>query len=334
MRFQTWNVKAGIQWAITGQHFISLNGFIFHDPPSLRSIYPNPRENKLVIPSLKPEKSTGITGQYNWQNVQLDFMLRGYWISQHNRNAVSFYFADGVGGDEAFFIQEVLQGIQTQHQGLEFGVKLTLVDLLELKAAGAFGLYQYQNSPYLLLYTAPTQKAVEEGFTKGVKNFGQANLKGYSLSNGPQQAYSLGVQYNDLAYWRLSVTGNYFTHAYLQPNPLKRASSFLLDAASLPMEDYDIKSYQSLLAQERFPAYFVLNASLGKSWKFKQNYFGFFVTFENLLDKTYKTGGFEQGRNANYINALEDLQREIPLFSPKYWWGRGTTFFSSIYYRF
>ncbi len=334
MRFQTWNAKGGIQWAITGRHFIALNGFVFKDPPTLRNVFPNPRENNYVIPDLKPENSIGLTGQYNWQTAHLDFMLRGYWIKQQDRNAVSFYFADGVGGDEAFFIQEVLQGIQTQHQGVEFGAKLTLADLLELKAAGAFGLHQYLNSPNLLLYTAPTEKAVLEGFAKGIKDFGQANLKGYHLSNGPQQAYSFGVQYNDPAYWRISVTGNYFAHAYLQPNPLKRTQSFLLDAASLPIHDYAIESYQSLLAQERFPSYFVLNASLGKSWKVKQNYFGFFATFENLLNTSYKTGGFEQGRNANYLNALEDGQREIPLFSPKYWWGRGTTFFSSIYYRF
>lgn len=334
VRFQAWDAKGGIQWAITGRHFLSLNGFTFQSPPTLRSVFPNPRENNLVIPELKPENSLGVSGQYSWQAPHLDLMLRGYWIKQRDLNAVSFYFADGVGGDEAFFIQEVLQGIQTQHQGVELGIKLTLADLVDIKAAGAYGLHQYLNSPDLLLYTAPTKTAIEQGFVNGVKNFGEANLKGYYLSNGPQQAYSLGVQYNDPAYWRLSVTGNYFSHAYLQPNPLKRTQSFLLDAAGLPIQAYDIARYQSLLKQERFPAYFVLNASLGKSWKLKQNYFGFFATFENLLDVTYKTGGFEQGRNANYFNALEDSQRATPLFSPKYWWGRGTTFFTSFYYRF
>jgi hypothetical protein len=78
----------------------------------------------------------------------------------------------------------------------------------------------------------------------------------------------------------------------------------------------------------------VLNATGGKSWKIKKQYVGFFVSFQNLLNTTYKTGGFEQGRNANYTLAIEDANRTTPLFSPKYWWGRGPTFFSSIYYRF
>ncbi len=334
VRFQTWDAKAGLQWGLSGRHFIGLNAFIFQDPPSLRSVFPNPRENNHIIPDLLPEKSLGISGQYNWQTPHFDFMLRGYWIRQEDKNAVSFYFADGVGGDEAFFIQEVLQGIQTQHQGIELGAKLTLADLVDLKAAAAYGLHQYINSPNLLLYTAPTAMAVEEGFANGVKDFGTANLKGYHLSNGPQQAYSLGLQYNDPAYWRVSVTGNYFAHAYLQPNPLKRTQSFLLDQVGLPIQNYNPRDYQALLAQEQFPAYFILNASIGKSWKLKQNYFGFFASFENLLNTSYKTGGFEQGRNANFYNALTDAQRETPLFGPKYWWGRGTTFFSSFYFRF
>ena len=188
-------------------------------PPTLRSVFPNPREHNLVIPDITSEKSLGITGQYNWQTPHLDLMLRGYWIKQRDLIAVSFYFADDVGEDEAFFIQEVLQGAQTQHQGIEFGMKFTLADLIDIKAVGAYGLYQYLNSPDLLLFTAPTTTAIEQGFVNGVKNFSKANLKGYYLSNGPQQAYSVGMQYNDPAYWRLSVTGNYFSHAYLQPNP-------------------------------------------------------------------------------------------------------------------
>ncbi len=97
VRFQTWNLKSGVQWAITGRHFFSLNGFYFNEPPSLRSIYPNPRESHHILEGLLAEKSIGVTGQYHWQTPHLDFILRPYWIKQADKNAVSFYFADGVG---------------------------------------------------------------------------------------------------------------------------------------------------------------------------------------------------------------------------------------------
>ena len=132
----------------------------------------------------------------------------------------------------------------------------------------------------------------------------------------------------------MGVFGNYFAQNYLSPNPLRRTQNFLIDGDGIPFPEYDPAIAAQLLEQERFPSYFILNATGGKSWKVKHHYFGFFISLQNLLNTTYKTGGFEQGRNANYRTVLEDSSRELPLFSPKYWWGRGTTFFTSIYYRF
>ena len=109
------------------------------------------------------------------------------------------------------------------------GFKHSFAEVLDLKIAAAYGKHQFANSPNLLLYTEPSTAANEAGFDQGFKSFGQSNIKGYYLANGPQQAYSLGLQYNDPDYWRINLTGNYFSHAYLQPNPLRRTASFLTD---------------------------------------------------------------------------------------------------------
>ncbi len=77
-----------------------------------------------------------------------------------------------------------------------------------------------------------------------------------------------------------------------------------------------------------------MNLVGGKSWKVKNYYFGFFANVSNILNTTYKTGGFEQSRNANYQTLLEDKSRTLPLFGPKYWYGYGTSFYTSIYFRF
>ena len=334
VEFKTWSAKTGFTIALSGRHRLSLNGGVFHAPPSIRSVYPNPRENHTIIPDPISEDTHVIEGKYHWESSWFDLSLTTYWIEQQNQNNVSFYFADGVGGDEAFFVQEVLKGVNTLNQGVELGWKITLADVLDIKIAGAYGRHQYANSPALLLFTEPSETAQKAGFLEGFKDFGSANLKGLFLPNGPQQAYSLGLQYNDPNYWRISITGNYFSKAYLQPNPLRRTASFLVDSSGLALQNVDEDLYRELLKQEQFPAYFVFNATGGKSWKVNQQYFGFFVSLQNLLNTSYKTGGFEQGRNANYALAVEDAKRQTPLFSPKYWWGRGPTFFCSIYYRF
>jgi hypothetical protein len=54
----------------------------------------------------------------------------------------------------------------------------------------------------------------------------------------------------------------------------------------------------------------------------------------NLFNETYKTGGFEQSRNANYTALLKDATAEMRRFGPKYWHGRGTTYFLNAYIRF
>jgi hypothetical protein len=334
VEFNTWSAKTGFTIALSGRHRLSFNGGVFQVPPSIRSVYPNPRENHTIIPDPIPEDTHVIEGKYHWESSWFDLSLTTYWIEQQNQNNVSFYFADGVGVDEAFFVQEVLKGVNTLNQGVELGWKITLADVLDIKIAGAYGRHQYANSPALLLFTEPSETAQKAGFLEGFKDFGSANLKGLFLPNGPQQAYSLGLQYNDPNYWRISITGNYFSKAYLQPNPLRRTASFLVDSSGLALQNVDEDLYRELLKQEQFPAYFVFNATGGKSWKVNQQYFGFFVSLQNLLNTSYKTGGFEQGRNANYALAVEDAKRQTPLFSPKYWWGRGPTFFCSIYYRF
>ena len=163
---------------------------------------------------------------------------------------------------------------------------------------------------------------------------GKSQMKGYALAGGPQRAFSLGFDYEDPNYWRIGLFGNYFSHTYLDANPLLRTQNFIMDSDGLPFVGYDLTKAKALLEQERFPPYFLLNATGGKSWRLGKKYFGFFIALQNLLNTTYKTGGFEQGRNANYQSLLEDQSRELPLFGPKYWWGRGTTYFASLYLRF
>ena len=72
----------------------------------------------------------------------------------------------------------------------------------------------------------------------------------------------------------------------------------------------------------------------GKSWKIDDYYIGFFASVGNILDKVYKTGGFEQGRNANYRELLEDTTNPKRRFGSKYWYGRGANYFLNVYFRF
>ncbi len=117
-------------------------------------------------------------------------------------------------------------------------------------------------------------------------------------------------------------------------SPITRTENFYQDSDGLPFNDYNEDIARELLKQEEFDDYMVVNLTGGKSWKIGDYYIGFFASVNNLLDEVYKTGGFEQGRSANYQQLLEDNSNPKRRFGPKYWYGRGTTYFLNVNFRF
>jgi hypothetical protein len=77
-----------------------------------------------------------------------------------------------------------------------------------------------------------------------------------------------------------------------------------------------------------------MNLSGGKSWKFGKTTLGFFASVNNVLDELYRTGGFEQSRNANYREVNQDVSSGTPAFGPKYFYGYGRTYFVNVYIQF
>ena len=81
----------------------------------------------------------------------------------------------------------------------------------------------------------------------------------------------------------------------------------------------------------------MLNLTGGKSWKISKknrNIFGFFASINNVLDVTYKTGGFEQSRKATFPDLQADQANGTPSFGSKYFYGYGRTFFVNFYINF
>jgi hypothetical protein len=88
------------------------------------------------------------------------------------------------------------------------------------------------------------------------------------------------------------------------------------------------------LRQEKFEEFYLVNLTGGKSWKIKNNTFGFFASVNNVFDVTYKTGGFEQSRKAAYTDFVQDNASGTRGFGPKYFYGYGRTYFVNVYINF
>ncbi|MCK5816318.1 MAG: TonB-dependent receptor [Flavobacteriaceae bacterium] len=324
------STKGGFTYKVSGRHLINFNAGYLSNAPTIRNSFSNSRENNDVVIGLKSEKITTADLSYILRTPKVQARFTGYYTKFSDATEISFYYADGIYGisnsETSAFVQEVLTGVEKRNIGIEMGITAQVTSAIQLKAVAAIGDYVYDNNPNLYL--------TSDDFSDPL-DFGTSHLKNYHVAGGPQRAMSLGFNYRDPGYWWFGATGSFFSNGYLDISPLARTSNFSTDPVDgLPFDDYDPEIARELLAQEQFDNYFLLNAVGGKSWRIDKYYIGFFATIGNILNTTYKTGGFEQSRNANYRSLKEDKALDKPVFGPKYWHGYGTTYYLNVYFRF
>lgn len=334
--FFNYGAKGGLTYKISGRHLIDVNGGYITKAPSLRNSFANSRANNNSVADvsgeLNSEKVLSGDISYVFRSPLITSKITGYYTDINDATEISFFFADGIGGSGSSFIQEILTGIDKRHFGVEFGIEAQVTPTIKLKGATNIGQYTYNNNPYVVV-TSDSQAAKNND--TGVLYSGASSLENYKLAAGPQKAYSFGFEYRDPDYWWFGATVNYLDEAYVDVSPLRRSSNFIEDVDGATFADYDPVLARQLLQQEQFDDYIVVNAIGGKSWKVGDGkYIGLFASVNNLFNQEYKTGGYEQGRNANYRELRDDNANGTPTFGNKYWYGRGTTYFLNLNYRF
>lgn len=330
LEFLDYGVKGGATLKITGRHLLDLNSAFFTKAPNLRNSFSNSRQNNDVVIGLTSENILSGDVSYRYRTPKFKARLTGYYTEINDATEISFFYADGLSGlgrnSTTAFVQEVLGGIDKLHFGIELGAESQITTTMKIKGAAAIGQFTYSNNPNLYL--------TSDDFTD-VLDYGTSYLKNYRIAGGPQRAAQIGFEYRDPEFWWFGTTVNFFSHGFADISPLTRTQNFLTDADGLPILNYREDVAAKLLKQEQFGDYILVNAIGGKSWMIKYGQFiGFFVSLNNVFDVLYKTGGFEQSRNANYRTLKDDKERDQPIFGSRYWFGPGATYYANIYFRF
>lgn len=333
--FKNYGLKGGVTYRIHGNHSLNLNTTYFTKAPTIRNAFVNARQSnapvsQLIGTSQENEKIQSADASYIFRSPKVKAKLTGYYTRIQDASNISFFFTQAISGSGAGFVQEILTDIDKLHVGAELGLEYQVTPTIKIKGVAALGKFTYNNNPDLAL--ASTSDIFAD--FQGVRSFGKSSLQGYYLYGGPQNAAQIGFEYRDPNFWWFGATTNYFSNAFLSISPFARTSNFNQDVDGLPFNDYNENIANDLLKQEHFDPYFLVNAIGGKSWRLNKYYIGFFASVNNILDQQYKTGGFEQTRNANYRRALEESQRETPVFGPKYFYGFGTSYYINFYVRF
>ncbi len=322
-------IKSGVMFSVSPKHRISLNTALITRAPLPENMFVNVRESNQTITPLNSEKIWTSEANYFFKNKVISARLSAYITEFTNSTDLSFYYVDTAQGSD--FVQEVLTNSNKQHLGAELGLQLEASSTVLLTAVAAYGNFTYTNNPNLTLYfdTADVNGLSPNG--DGSLDFGEAKLKGYKLSNGPQQAYSFGITYRDPDYWWVTATTNYLSERYIGVSNIARTSSFVTNPdTGQPYPEATEQALNKLLEQKPLEPVYLLNVVGGKSWKYNNTYISVFASINNLFDDTFKTGGFEQSRNGNFVQMQQDLVTKNPRFGPKYWYGYGRTFFINM----
>ena len=333
--FENFGFKAGFNLKISGKQLVTFNAAHLTKAPSLRNTFANSRLNNSIVNDLESENTSSLDASYIYRSPKLKARLTTYYSLIKNATQISFFYAEGIFDDGAgylntdAFVSQTITQLNKKNWGAEFSLEYQLTQTFKTTLSAAFGEYTYDSNPKVTL-TNDAEATLAN--TNPIFDFGTAALKNYKQAGIPQRAYSLGIEYRDPKYWWISANVNYLTNSYIDISPISRTKIFYKNPASgFNFPEATEERAAELIQQEKFDPTMLLNLVGGKSWRIYGKNVGVFASINNVLDVTYKTGGYEQARNANFRQINQDVSSGTPSFGPKYFYGYGRTYFVNLY---
>lgn len=334
VNFENFGFKGGFTYKISGKQSLFFNGAHLTRAPSLRNTFSNSRLNNSIVDGIESENISSAEANYVYHSPRLKMRLTAYYTLIKNSIKTSFFYAEGIFDDGAgydatdAFVSQTLTHLDKKNVGTELSFEYQISATLKSTLAAAYGNYTYDNNPDVSITNDANAVKADN---QTIYDFGKAYIKNYKQAGMPQQAISFGVEYRDPKFWWIGANINYLSESYIDISPIARTAQFYINPANgFPFPEATKERGDALLKQEKFNPITLLNISGGKSWRVHGRYIGVFSTVNNVMNSIYKTGGFEQARNANFRALNQDVSSTTPSFGPKYYYGYGRTYFVNL----
>jgi hypothetical protein len=334
VQFENFGFKGGVTYKISGKQLLIFNGAHLTKAPTIRNTFPNARLNNSIIDGLESENISSLDASYIFHSPIFKARLTAYYTLIKNATQTSFFYAEGIFDDGAgynntsAFVSQTLTHLDKKNLGAELSLEYQLNPTLKTTFSAAFGEYTYNSNPNVIV-TNDAEASIEN--TNPVFDFGTALLKNYKQAGMPQQAYSMGIEYRDPKFWWIGININYLANSYIDVSPIARTNHFYTNPASgSNFPEATEERAKELLRQEKFDPTTLLNLTGGKSWRIYGKNVRLFASINNVLNTTYKAGGYEQARNANFRQRNQDVSSGTPSFGNKYFYGYRRTYFINL----
>jgi len=310
--FFNYGVKGGATYKMNGRNYFYADGYFGTRAPLIRNSYISPRTRDYTVDGLKNETIYSLEGGYHLRSPKVKARVSAYYTQFKDATQIYSFYNDLYNN----YTNQIITGIDKRNFGLEIGSEVKVTSTINASLVAAIGQNVYTNRPTGFTIQDNDATTLVEGETIYQQNYHQAN--------GPEQAYSLGVEYRNPHYWFVKLNANYFMNNYLQFNPTRRTTAAISDEYGDNKVEEGSDLYNSILSQEKLNDAFTLDFFGGKSWKIKGYYIYVNAGVNNILNNTdFITGGYEQ-RRFDYKN------RNVDKFPPKYFYGYGVNYFISL----
>ena len=307
------SLKAGATYKIDGRNRLSINVLAETRAPQVDNSYISQRIKDTTVP-MENEKVLSYDLNYTFSLPSIRGRISGFRTHSLDGVELNGYYDD----INQTFVNHVLTKVNKIYQGIEMGVAIKLNTAFTLSLAGTIADYHYTKDAVGLLSFENGSKPDQ------VDTVRMTNIK---LSNGPQTAGSISLNYFHPKMWFADVTLNYFDRNYLDVSPLRLTKSNMA-LYTTP------ETVNALGKQERIKGGFLLDASVGKLIYFKnRNSLNFNLSASNILNNQKMiTGGYSQSRLP--LNGTVIDQTSLYKFPSKYYYAWGFNVFFNVSYKF
>ena len=313
--FTNFGLKGGATFKIDGRNYLYANGIYQTRAPFTRNAYVSPRTRDQLAPGLDSETITSVEGGYMLRSPFFKARATGYYTQFSGRNQNYRFFGDNLG-----FGTFVWSDVDQLNYGAELAVEAKVTSSFSVSAVAALGNYRYNDEARVHQYEDVRNEA--DVILGGDGDL--LYLDGLQVSNGPQNAYTLGLQFRPKGFWFAYLNFNYFDRVFITPYPLNRWEEIVIGL------DPDSPEYENITSPVQPDGQFTMDFFGGKSFKFGETYLYLNLGVSNILDnQDVVTGGFEQFRFDGAVREGEES-----LFQPRWYYLFGRNYFVNISYRF
>lgn len=306
-RFFHYGAKGGVTCKISGWHYLSANAAFIQQAPNFQDSYISPRTRNTAVNDLKEEILLSADLNYNLRSPRFKMRLTGYCTRIQNQTKIISFYDDYYRS----FGNYAMTGIDRRYWGIEWGAEYKFSPALSLEGAFAWGDYSYVSNPDYTQTVDNTNEILESS---------KVYWSGCKVAGTPRSAASLSLNYNAPRYFYAGLTGNYFSCAWIDMNPVRRT-----DKARTELDPVYVQ-------QERLDGGVTVDAFLGLNFRIKYKYYiNINFNISNILDnRTIHSGGYEHMRVAR----SSETETMTKPFDSRYFYMWGRNFFFNCNFRF